>query len=40
MEQRRLSNDELIQFAERALTLRFPDPATTGIAPSPLLSCS
>lgn len=40
MEQRRLSNDELNQFAERALTLRFPDPAMTGIAPSPLLSCS
>jgi hypothetical protein len=39
MERRQLSNDEQIQFAERALTLRFPDQTTTGIAPSQLLAC-
>ncbi|HXQ22925.1 MAG TPA: DUF932 domain-containing protein, partial [Candidatus Acidoferrales bacterium] len=39
MGRRRLSNDEQIRFAERALMLRFPDPAMTGIAPSQLLTC-
>jgi hypothetical protein len=39
MERLRLSNDEQIKFADRAFTLRFPDPATTGTAPSQPLAC-
>ncbi len=39
MELRRLGKDEQIQFAERALTLRYPDPAQAGMAPSMLLNC-
>jgi len=39
MERRRLSNDEQIRFAERALALRFQNPATTGITPAQLLAC-
>lgn len=39
MELRRLGKDEQIKFAERALTLRYPDPARAGMAPSMLLNC-
>jgi hypothetical protein len=39
MEQRRLFKDEQIRFAERALTLRYPDPAQAGMAASLLLNC-
>jgi hypothetical protein len=39
MEQRRLFKDEQIHFAERALTLRYPDPAQAGMAASQLLNC-
>jgi len=37
MEQRRLFKDEQMQFAARALALRFPEPATAGMQPSQLL---
>ncbi|TLY98529.1 MAG: DUF945 domain-containing protein [Gammaproteobacteria bacterium] len=39
MEQRRLLKDEQLAFAERALALRFPDPAQSGMEPLQLLSC-
>jgi Domain of unknown function (DUF932) len=39
MEQRRLFKDEQLRFAERALLLRYPDPAQAGMAPSQLLQC-
>lgn len=39
MERRRLLKDEQLQFAERALALRFPDPTQTGMRPSQLLTC-
>jgi len=39
MEQRRLFKDEQIQFAERALTTRFPEPDKAGMAASQLLNC-
>lgn len=39
MEQRPLLADEQVRFAERALALRYPDPAEAGMAPSQLLQC-
>jgi hypothetical protein len=39
MERRHLFKDEQIRFAERALALRYPDPAQRGIQPSQLLTC-
>jgi hypothetical protein len=39
MEQRRLSEEEQIAFAERALTLRYPDSGQAGMAASQLLNC-
>lgn len=39
MEQRRMFKDEQLRFAERALALRFPDPAGRGIQPAQLLAC-
>lgn len=39
MEQRPMFKDEQIEFAERALTLRFPDLAECGMQPSQLLTC-
>lgn len=39
MEQRRLLKDEQLHFAERALALRFPDPAQSGLQPGQLLAC-
>jgi hypothetical protein len=39
MERRMLFKDEQIQFAGRALALRFPDPDQHGMQPSQLLSC-
>ena len=39
MEQHRLSPSAQIAFAERALTLRYPDLAASGIQPSQLLNC-
>lgn len=39
MEQRRMFKDEQLHFAQRALALRFPDPAARGIQPSQLLAC-
>jgi hypothetical protein len=39
MEQRRLFKDEQISFAERALALRYPDAAETGMVASRLLTC-
>jgi hypothetical protein len=39
MEQRRLFKDEQIRFAERALTLRYPEPGQAGMAASQLLNC-
>lgn len=39
MEQRRLFKDEQLAFAERALALRFPDPAQSGMEPVQLLAC-
>jgi hypothetical protein len=39
MEQRRLFKDEQLAFAERALALRFPDPAQSGMEPLQLLAC-
>ena len=39
MEQRYLLKDEQLGFAERALALRFPDPAEAGMQPSQLLTC-
>jgi hypothetical protein len=39
MEQRRLFKDEQLRFAERALSLRYPDPAQAGMPASQLLQC-
>jgi hypothetical protein len=39
MEARRLLKDEQLAFAERALALRFPDAAQSGMQPSQLLAC-
>lgn len=39
MEARRLYKDEQIQFAQRALVLRYPDVAYVGLQPSQLLTC-
>lgn len=39
MEHRLLFKDEQMQFAERAITLRYPDLATCGMVPSQLLTC-
>src|SRR6185437_4121549 len=39
MELRRLFKDEQLQFAERALSLRYPDPAQAGMPASLLLQC-
>ena len=39
MEHRRMLGDEQVVFAARALTLRFPDVAQAGMAPSALLNC-
>jgi hypothetical protein len=39
MEQRRLLKDEQLTLAERALALRFPEPAQSGMPPSQLLIC-
>jgi hypothetical protein len=39
MEKRRLAEGEQLRFAERALTLRYPDPSQTGMAASQLLNC-
>jgi hypothetical protein len=38
MENRRLAKDEQLRFAERALAIRFPDPARSGMSPSQLLT--
>lgn len=38
MESRRMPKDEQLQFAERALAIRFPDPARSGMHPSQLLT--
>ena len=39
MERRQLQKDEQIRFAERALAIRFPDPAQSGLVPAQLLAC-
>ena len=39
MEHRLLKKDEQIQFAERALAIRFPEPSQSGIQPEQLLTC-
>jgi len=39
MEARRLFQDEQLDFAARALGLRFPNPAESGLVPSQLLNC-
>ena len=39
MERRLLPKDEQLQFAERALALRFPDPAQSGMQAAQLLTC-
>jgi hypothetical protein len=39
MERRELFADERFRFAERALALRFPDPAQRGMEPCQLLKC-
>ncbi len=39
MEQRHLFKDEQLRFAERALALRFPNPAEAHMQPSQLLNC-
>jgi hypothetical protein len=39
MEQRRLLKDEQLTLAERALALRFPEAAQSGMPPSQLLTC-
>jgi len=38
MEARRLTRDEQVHFAERAIALRFPDPTRSGMHPSQLLT--
>jgi hypothetical protein len=39
MEQRRMFKDEQLRFAERALALRFPDAAASGVPAGQLLAC-
>ena len=39
MERRPMPQDEQIRFAERALAVRYPDPAQSGMRPSQLLTC-
>jgi len=39
MEQRVMSKDEQIRFAEHAVALRFPGPSASGLQPSKLLTC-
>lgn len=39
MERRRLPKDEQIQFAERAMALRYREPAKSGLEPAQLLTC-
>ena len=39
MEHRLLQKEEQIQFAERALAIRFPAPAQSGLLPAQLLTC-
>jgi hypothetical protein len=39
MEKRQLQKEEQIQFAERALAIRFPEPAHSGLLPAQLLTC-
>jgi hypothetical protein len=39
MEQRHLFKDEQLTFAERALRLRYPEPAESGMQPAQLLAC-
>ena len=39
MEQRRLPKDEQLQFAERALELRFPKEVGSGLEPAQVLTC-
>ena len=39
MEQRRLFKDEQVRFAERALSLRYPNPVQAGMPASQLLQC-
>jgi hypothetical protein len=39
MEQRRLPKDEQLQFAERALELRFPKEVRSGLEPAQVLTC-
>lgn len=39
MERRQLQKDEQLQFAERALAIRFPDPVQSGLVPAQLLTC-
>lgn len=39
MERRRLEADEQVGFAQRALSLRYPDIASSGMQPSALLNC-
>jgi hypothetical protein len=39
MERRRLPKDDQLNFAERALELRFPKGAPNGVEPEQLLTC-
>ena len=39
MERRHVLQDEQLRFAERALALRYPDPALAGMQASQLLGC-
>ena len=39
MERRSMPNDEQIRFAERALAIRYPETAQSGLQPSQLLTC-
>lgn len=39
MEQRQLDMDEQIQFAQRALAVRYPEAGESGMQPSQLLTC-
>jgi hypothetical protein len=39
MERRQLQKEEQIEFAERALAIRFPDDAQCGLLPAQLLTC-
>src|SRR5262249_16002955 len=39
MEQRRLESQEQVRFAEQAISLRYPNVASSGLEPSALLNC-